>query len=107
MTCANRTAAVTVKLDSKANDGSSGEQDKILTDVENLVGGSGADKLTGSKLANVVTGGPGADTLVGGDGNDTFYAKDGAKDSLDGGKGTDSAQSDKSDARVSVERTIR
>ena len=107
MSYATRTAAVTVKLDANANDGQIGELDKVLTDVENVIGGRGADTITGSKAANVITGGLGADKLAGGNGNDTFYAKDGVKDSLNGGKGTDSAQYDKNDVRSLIEKTIK
>jgi len=52
-----------------------------ITNVENLVGGSGNDTLTGSSLANILSGGAGADRITGGAGNDT----------IDGGSGTDVA----------------
>ncbi|MCX8155585.1 MAG: hypothetical protein N3J91_03895 [Verrucomicrobiae bacterium] len=41
-------------------------------DLENLIGGAGADTLTGNSLDNEITGGPGADTLAGGGGIDTL-----------------------------------
>ena len=63
ITYASRTATVIVKLDANANDGQVGELDKILTDVENVIGGSGKDTITGSKFVNVITGGLGADKL--------------------------------------------
>ena len=107
ITYASRTASVIVKLDANANDGQVGELDKILTDVENVIGGTGKDTITGSKFANVITGGLGADKLLGGSGNDKFFARDGVKDTLDGGTGTDSAQTDKSDVRTSIEKTIK
>jgi Ca2+-binding RTX toxin-like protein len=107
ITYASRTASVVVKLDANANDGQVGELDKILTDVENVIGGAGKDTITGSKFANSITGGLGADKLIGGSGNDSFYAKDGVKDTIDGGSGTDGAQADKSDVRTSIEKTIR
>ena len=53
-----------------------------LSNIENLLAGSGADSLTGSTLANTLTAGDGNDTLSGGLGNDL----------LAGGNGTDTAQ---------------
>ena len=72
-----------------------------------MIGGSGKDTITGSKFVNIITGGLGADKLIGGSGNDTFYAKDAVKDTIDGGSDTDSAQADKSDVRISIEKTIK
>src|SRR5207244_2698660 len=40
--------------------------------IENVIGGTGADKLTGNELDNVITGGGGNDTLAGGVGDDTY-----------------------------------
>ena len=40
-------------------------------DVENVIGGNGADDLRGSAIGNVLDGGPGADTLQGRGGVDT------------------------------------
>ena len=75
------TAALTVSLAvSSAQTVASGETDTI-TNVENLVGGSGNDTLTGSTAANILSGGAGADRITGGAGNDT----------IDGGSGSDIA----------------
>jgi Ca2+-binding RTX toxin-like protein len=41
-------------------------------DVENVIGGAGADTLTGNSLDNVFTGGGGLDNLNGGSGTDTL-----------------------------------
>ncbi|UGS34490.1 hypothetical protein DSM104329_00868 [Capillimicrobium parvum] len=57
-----RTGPVVASLDDVANDGAPGEKD-LLTRVQNLVGGTGADTLTGSANANRLDGGPGADRL--------------------------------------------
>jgi Ca2+-binding RTX toxin-like protein len=107
-----RTLALTITLDGAANDGQSGELDNVRTDVENVYGGSGADRLLGSTLANrllgyggndQLTGYAGADYLDGGTGNDWFYAKDGIKDTLVGGTGTDVLKSyDPTDVRSSI-----
>jgi serralysin len=47
-------------------------------DIENAIGGSGADSITGNALANVLQGMGGDDTIMAGAGNDT----------IDGGAGT-------------------
>jgi len=108
VTYASRTQPLVVTIDNKANDGEVGELDNVFTDIENLIGGSGADKLTGSKAANALTGGKGADTIVGGSGNDTIYARDKVKDTLlDGGLGTDSAQVDKTDVKKNIEILLK
>jgi Ca2+-binding RTX toxin-like protein len=85
---ADHKSAVSADLDGKADDGSSGEGDKITTTVENIAGGSGADKLTGSSGSNGLAGGKGDDTLNGGAGNDALDGGDG-NDTLLGGAGSD------------------
>jgi VCBS repeat-containing protein len=67
-------------------DGAEIDTDALLN-IENVVGGSGADSITGDGGANVITGGDGADTLKGGAGNDTFNLANGdfdATESIDG-----------------------
>ena len=59
-----------------------------LKNIENIIGGSGADRITGDLLANVLDGGAGNDTLDGGAGNDALIGGIG-KDSLTGGLGSD------------------
>jgi Ca2+-binding RTX toxin-like protein len=77
---AGRSAPVVVTIDAVANDGAAGEQDNALKDVENLVGGAGADSLTGSELDNILDGGSGADVIDGGPGTDTAsYAARGGR----------------------------
>ena len=93
-TYAGRTAAVNVVLDGIANDGEAGEGDSISTDIENVIGGSGADNLTGSPAANTLRGENGDDVLVGerpGDedpetGDDSILGGNGS-DALAGGGG--------------------
>jgi Ca2+-binding RTX toxin-like protein len=86
-TFASRSHAVTVKLDGRANDGESGEEDDV--DTENAVGGAGGDDLQGSGGDNSLSGGGGNDDERGGGGNDSL---DGgaAEDYMDGGSGADS-----------------
>jgi Ca2+-binding RTX toxin-like protein len=94
VTYAGRNTGVIVTIDGVANDGDAsdgpaGARDNVLTDVENLTGGRGADSLTGSTAANSLTGGLGADTLRGSDGNDELFANDRVTDTqLDCGNGT-------------------
>ena len=75
----NGATAATVKVNDVAED--------ILTNIENVTGGSANDKLSGDAQANVLIGGAGADILTGGGGVDV----------LDGGQDMDTAVfSDKS-----------
>lgn len=76
-----RAAAVTVRLDDLANDGQPDERDNARLDVENVVGGGGADTIVGSPASNLLRGFGGDDDLVGLAGDDL----------LDGGAGTDRA----------------
>ncbi len=96
-------ASLTITIDNIANDGIAKEADNVRTDVENVLGGSGADKITGSSSNNVLTGNSGNDQLFGGAGNDLLsgglgtdqlFGKDGAMDTLDGGAGVDRADGD-------------
>lgn len=59
----NKSKAVTVKVDGKAEDS--------IKNFENVFGGSAGDKLTGDSLANLFRGGLGKDTIDGGSGSDT------------------------------------
>jgi Ca2+-binding RTX toxin-like protein len=82
---AGRTAAVVVTLDGASH---SGEGDKVMVDVENVIGGSAGDTITGSAVDNVLSGGDGNDTILGGAGNDTLRGGDG-NDILHGDDGND------------------
>jgi Ca2+-binding RTX toxin-like protein len=101
-----RKRALRITLDNQPNDGQSGEHDNVMSDVENVIGGSGNDRIIGSPFNNSLVGGGGNDTIYGGagndtlvggpghdllfgqDGNDLLVGKDGVKDSLDGGSGS-------------------
>jgi Ca2+-binding RTX toxin-like protein len=79
-----RRRSVIVRLDERARDGKSGENDSIghKKDVEAIVGGREVDRLIGNKEDNVFRGGrgpdflkngkAGTDTCAGGPGNDTL-----------------------------------
>jgi Ca2+-binding RTX toxin-like protein len=102
-----RVAPLAISLDGVADDAQAGEGDNVAPDVENVVGGSGADVLTGSDAANVLDGGPANDKLFGraaddrldgGPGNDSLNGEGGVdvltgddgNDALNGGDGNDS-----------------
>ncbi|MCE9573091.1 MAG: calcium-binding protein [Deltaproteobacteria bacterium] len=83
-----RSNAVTINLDTTANDGEALELDKVVNDVENGIGGGGGDTIVGSASDNVFDGGAGADTISGGVGNDTLKGGAGI-DTLNGDAGDD------------------
>ncbi len=119
-----RTGPLTVTLNAVANDGLAGEGDTILTTVENVDGGSGADRILGNTTlliantlrggggADVVRGGPGGDSLVGNGGPDDLFGDAGADalnlldglghDAGAGGADTDTAQLDAGDTLTGV-----
>ena len=67
-----------------------GKAEDVLRNIENVIGGAGADTLTGDALANALDGGAGADTLNGGLGDDLLSGGLGT-DTIDGGGGVDTA----------------
>ena len=123
VTYAGRTDAITVNLasagadDGATLDGGAGSRDTINnTDVEGVVGGSGADTLSGAGLAfalrirggagnDSITGGADTDVLGGGLGNDAISAAGGGDDDVFCGVGVDNAASDASDTREACEPT--
>jgi hypothetical protein len=78
---AAKTARVVVTLDGIANDGVGGTEGDNVVSTENLVGGSGGDRLVGDQAANLLQGGLGDDELIGA----------GNSDLLEGGDGRDTA----------------
>lgn len=83
-----RTEGVTLDADGKSDDGRKGEKDNIGTDVENLTGGKGNDRIHGTNGANLLEGGPGDDRIYGRGGRDVLIG-DVGRDHLDGGAGND------------------
>ena len=65
-----------------------GIAEDTIRNVENVIGGFGADRLTGNGLANVLDGGAGNDIIRGGGGADTLIGGRG-NDSLNGNSGRD------------------
>ncbi len=78
----SRSSALTLTLDSKANDGAAGEGDTLANDLEWVVGGSGNDKIVGSAAGEALMGQGGNDTIDGGLGADWIRGGAG-KDSAD------------------------
>ena len=87
ITFAATTAGVILNLGLGTATGSEVGSD-ALTNMENAIGGSGADDLTGDAFANVLSGGADNDTLDGGGENDVLNG-DGGDDTLTGGDGDD------------------
>jgi len=77
----DRTGAITVRLhEPRRLDGSmisDGRREDSLRNIENVMGGSGADILFGDAAANVLNGGEGGDILQGGGGSDVLIGGSG------------------------------
>jgi Ca2+-binding RTX toxin-like protein len=58
------------------------EGDNVSSDTENVLGGTGPDRLTGNDGPNFLRGGAGIDRLNGLGGNDTLHSRDGVADTL-------------------------
>jgi len=97
----NRTLALAISMgvyqsasgtaDAGRNDGdiaSTGEQDTINSDVENVITGSGVDTIFGNDLNNEITSGAGADIIYGFGGDDVIDMG-AANESVDCGSGDD------------------
>ncbi len=85
----SRTGALTVTINSAlASSGESNEKDRILSDVENIKGGSANDTITGNYGDNTIWGLGGNDIIKGGSGSDVIYGGLG-NDSLAGEAGDD------------------
>jgi Ca2+-binding RTX toxin-like protein len=93
-------------------DGTTGENDAVQQDVENVTGSTSGDAIRGNNLANrldgsggadTLIGAAGADTLIGADGDDVLDARDGIRDPvIDCGPGAgDRAITDLLDLRSS------
>jgi Ca2+-binding RTX toxin-like protein len=69
---------------------------------DTLVGGAADDTLFGHGGNDVLDGGGGNDLLQGREGNDRLIADDGFADTVDGGDGTDTAESDEEDELIAI-----
>jgi Ca2+-binding RTX toxin-like protein len=97
----SRSAPVTVGIGTLADDGAAGEKDNVNTDIEIVIGGSGADAIKGSSSNNTLIGNAGNDTLDGQAGNDVLDGGTGA-DLLKGGDGSDTADYSKRTANLTI-----
>jgi Ca2+-binding RTX toxin-like protein len=83
----------TTRNDGGASDGTAGNRDVVRTNVEQIIGGEGADTirdaLTASTVDHTFEGRAGSDVMNGGLGNDSLAGGDGG-DTLTGGAGIDS-----------------
>jgi Ca2+-binding RTX toxin-like protein len=95
-----------LSIDGVANDrvvgGPPGDLDNIHTDVENVIGGTGDDRITGSGAANRLEGGLGDDTLIGLGGDDTLLPGGGV-DTANGGPGLDTASFENSNTAITAD----
>jgi Ca2+-binding RTX toxin-like protein len=107
------TSPITVDLDgSPFDDGLENEGDSVRADIENVTGGSGADRLTGNGNQNVLIGAQGddtidggaeSDTLIGASGADNLLSQDGLLDIVDCGIDVDTFTSDAVDTLTDCE----
>ncbi|MCE9643114.1 MAG: M10 family metallopeptidase C-terminal domain-containing protein [Candidatus Andersenbacteria bacterium] len=86
-----RTSAVSLNMITKAFTSIAG----AVTNIENAIGGSGADTIVGNSADNTLTGNAGNDIMFGQDGADTINGGAG-KDIIIGGKGADTIVADSS-----------
>ena len=82
------TASVTVDLSTGVATGTTPSSN--ISNLENIVGGSGNDTLIGNSRANRLVGGPGDDTLTGGVGDDTYVLDPSGTDTIVEGVGAGS-----------------
>ncbi|RMG85926.1 MAG: hypothetical protein D6712_08640, partial [Chloroflexi bacterium] len=82
------TNTITVDLSTGSASGVSSGANNSVSNVENVIGGSGDDNITGTNGVNVLDGGAGNDTINGLNGDDTIIGGAG-DDNLFGGNGND------------------
>ena len=95
----------------KGDDGSAGEHDTIATNVEDLYGGDGADRLSGTPGRNIIYGEGGDDIIYGLGGDDVLeggYAGGGVrqKDKVNGGPGEDYCGTGKGGTLTACEKSL-
>jgi len=94
---------VTIDLAAGTASGTDIGEDAV-SDIENIVAGSGNDTIIGDAADNTLTGGAGDDDVSGGAGNDVILASLGdGNDSYNGGEGTDTYDSSAVDTDVTVD----
>ena len=104
---------VVLDLAVSARNGGAAEGD-VLVSVENVIGGTGDDRIFGDATANRLRGQQGDDLLVGRGGDDRLHGMEGndrliggaGADRLDGGAGHDTASYVTSDRRIAIDLQI-
>ncbi len=100
------TAGVVTDMDSVADDGATGEGDK-LTGVEGVVGTVRNDRITGDGRANLLIGRLGRDKLIAGAGDDVLDLQDGVQDDCpSAGTGTNTIRADLTDEQTFSQCTV-
>lgn len=82
----SRTVNLFLADDGIAHSGAPGENDLIMPDVHNILGGLGNDTIVGNAFNNLLVGGGGNDSLAGNDGADNLVG-DRGDDTVTGGAG--------------------
>ena len=95
----SRTAPLRLDLDGRADDGQAGEGDRLDTDVEDMAGGSGADRITSFNQPTTMSGGPGNDVMRGGASTDELFGN-GGRDRLHSGSGSDKIEGGRGNDRI-------
>ncbi len=95
---AQRLNPVFVELDNQLNDGEVGEGDRD-SDIEIVIGGSGADEISAPVSGAWVSGGPGDDILTGAVGSQSLFGAAG-NDTITPGEGNDVASGDDGDDQI-------
>ncbi|MGO1074610.1 hypothetical protein [Inquilinus sp. CA228] len=96
-------AATALDVNLTTGVGAGGEaQGDVLSGIEAVLGGAGADTLIGNDQGNILSGGAGIDKLLGAAGDDLLIGGGGA-DQLDGGAGVDAVSYSASAAAVTID----
>ncbi len=112
MSYVDRSAPVTITLDDRPDDGEAGEGDSVGSDVEDVTGGAGNDRIVAGPVGTRLHGGAGndmikgsplEDRLEGEEGDDTIDSRDGKYDSVDCGPGNDVVLADPGDDTTGCE----
>jgi RTX calcium-binding nonapeptide repeat (4 copies) len=103
----HRRHALSVTMDGRRNDGEKGELDRIASDMELVLAGTGDDRMIGNGRVNEFDGGAGHDVLRGGSGDDylvgdqyALRSPNGQGDVLVGGPGADRLDGGRGDDRL-------
>jgi Ca2+-binding RTX toxin-like protein len=94
-----RTARLRLDLDGRADDGQAGEGDRLDIDVEDMTGGSAADRITSFSQPTTMSGGPGNDVMRGGASTDELFGN-GGRDRLHSGSGSDKIEGGRGSDRI-------